>query len=181
MATDMVSSPLTFRGRILYAVGCGLLTFVIRRFGRETYERPKPHEGLSRIACIDDDLKWADGDGVRALIEVDTEAVCPRCAEGRGCGAGIFSGAGRVRRLEARIPHDLDVAVGGAVEGRLEHQVEIVGIRETIKTTVTDIEMFRKLLDEGVIGDRMHSLSLRMRMGDGWGERAYLDRQPFFR
>jgi sigma-E factor negative regulatory protein RseC len=56
-----------------------------------------------------------ESDGVLALIEVDTEAVCPRCAEGRGCGAGIFSGAGRVRRVEARIPHGLDVAVGDVV------------------------------------------------------------------
>ena len=33
MATDMVTSPLTFRGRFLFGLGCGLLTFVIRRFG----------------------------------------------------------------------------------------------------------------------------------------------------
>jgi elongation factor Tu len=32
-------------------------------------------------------------------------------------------------------------------------EVEIVGIRDTQKTTVTDIEMFRKLLDEGRAGD----------------------------
>ena len=56
-----------------------------------------------------------DGDGVRALIEVEAEAVCPRCAEGRGCGAGILSGAGRVRRVEARIPRGLDVVVGDIV------------------------------------------------------------------
>ena len=56
-----------------------------------------------------------DGDGVRALIEVEAEAVCPRCAEGRGCGAGILSGAGRVRRVEARIPRGLDVVVGDVV------------------------------------------------------------------
>jgi Na+-translocating ferredoxin:NAD+ oxidoreductase subunit D len=33
MATDMVTSPLTFRGRILYGVGCGALTVVIRLIG----------------------------------------------------------------------------------------------------------------------------------------------------
>jgi D-apiose dehydrogenase len=38
----------------------------------------------------------------------------------------------------------------------------------------------RQVLDEGVIGEPTH-LYFRMRMGDGWGERAYLDRQPFFR
>ena len=34
-------------------------------------------------------------------------------------------------------------------------EVEIVGIRDTQKTTVTDIEMFRKLLDEGQAGDNV--------------------------
>ncbi|MFP4162954.1 MAG: RnfABCDGE type electron transport complex subunit D [Chitinispirillaceae bacterium] len=33
MATDMVTSPITPRGRILFGFGCGVLTFVIRKFG----------------------------------------------------------------------------------------------------------------------------------------------------
>lgn len=33
MATDMVTSPITPKGKILFAAGCGLLTFVIRKFG----------------------------------------------------------------------------------------------------------------------------------------------------
>jgi predicted dehydrogenase len=39
----------------------------------------------------------------------------------------------------------------------------------------------RKLLDSGVVGDNIHSMYFRSRMGDGWGENAYLDRQPYFR
>lgn len=39
----------------------------------------------------------------------------------------------------------------------------------------------RKLIDEGVIGDTLHSLYFRSRMGDGWGPEAYLGRQPYFR
>jgi elongation factor Tu len=49
---------------------------------------------------------------------------------------------------------------GTVVTGRIERgiikvgeEVEIVGIRDTQKTTVTGIEMFRKLLDEGRAGD----------------------------
>ena len=49
---------------------------------------------------------------------------------------------------------------GTVVTGRIERgvvkvgeEVEIIGIRDTVKTTVTDIEMFRKLLDEGRAGD----------------------------
>jgi len=33
MATDPVTSPITPNGRIIFAVGCGVLTFVIRKFG----------------------------------------------------------------------------------------------------------------------------------------------------
>jgi len=39
----------------------------------------------------------------------------------------------------------------------------------------------KKLLEQQVIGGRLHMLNLRCRMGDGWGEDAYLDRQPYFR
>ncbi len=38
-----------------------------------------------------------------------------------------------------------------------------------------------RLLSSGVIGDQLHSLYFRMRQGDGWGDDAYLDRQPYFR
>ncbi|HEY1049650.1 MAG TPA: elongation factor Tu [Prosthecobacter sp.] len=51
---------------------------------------------------------------------------------------------------------------GTVCTGRVERgivkkmsEVEIVGIRPTVKTTVTDIEMFRKLLDEGRAGDNV--------------------------
>ena len=51
---------------------------------------------------------------------------------------------------------------GTVCTGRVERgivkkmeEVEIVGIRDTVKTTVTDIEMFRKLLDEGRAGDNV--------------------------
>ena len=46
----------------------------------------------------------------------------------------------------------------GRVERGIVHkmeEVEVVGIRDTQKTTVTDIEMFRKLLDEGRAGDNV--------------------------
>ncbi len=49
---------------------------------------------------------------------------------------------------------------GTVVTGRIEtgivkvgQEVEIVGLRDTQKTTVTGIEMFKKLLDEGMAGD----------------------------
>lgn len=33
MATDMVTSPITPMGKIVFAAGCGVLTFVIRKYG----------------------------------------------------------------------------------------------------------------------------------------------------
>ncbi|CAD7338223.1 elongation factor Tu [Sphingomonadales bacterium 56] len=54
---------------------------------------------------------------------------------------------------------------GTVVTGRVEtgivkvgEEVEIVGIRDTRKTTVTGVEMFRKLLDQGEAGDNIGAL-----------------------
>jgi elongation factor Tu len=54
---------------------------------------------------------------------------------------------------------------GTVVTGRVERgivkvgeEVEIVGIRPTKKTTVTGVEMFRKLLDQGEAGDNIGAL-----------------------
>uniref|UniRef100_UPI000382D2F2 EF-Tu C-terminal domain-related protein n=1 Tax=Thioalkalivibrio sp. ALJ21 TaxID=1158764 RepID=UPI000382D2F2 len=51
---------------------------------------------------------------------------------------------------------------GTVVTGRIERgvvkvgeEIEIVGIRDTQKTTVTGVEMFRKLLDQGEAGDNV--------------------------
>ena len=54
---------------------------------------------------------------------------------------------------------------GTVVTGRIERgvvkvgeEVEIVGIRDTVKSTVTGVEMFRKLLDQGEAGDNVGCL-----------------------
>jgi len=54
---------------------------------------------------------------------------------------------------------------GTVVTGRIEQgivkvgdEVEIVGIKDTTKTTVTGVEMFRKLLDQGEAGDNVGAL-----------------------
>lgn len=54
---------------------------------------------------------------------------------------------------------------GTVVTGRVERgrivageEVEIVGLRPTIKTVVTSVEMFRKILDEGIAGDNIGCL-----------------------
>jgi elongation factor Tu len=54
---------------------------------------------------------------------------------------------------------------GTVVTGRVERgivkvgdEVEIVGIKDTVKTTCTGVEMFRKLLDQGQAGDNIGAL-----------------------
>ncbi len=54
---------------------------------------------------------------------------------------------------------------GTVVTGRVERgivkvgeEVEIIGYRDTVKTTVTGVEMFRKLLDQGQAGDNIGAL-----------------------
>ncbi|WP_275438987.1 EF-Tu/IF-2/RF-3 family GTPase, partial [Comamonas aquatica] len=51
---------------------------------------------------------------------------------------------------------------GTVVTGRIERgiikvgeEIEIVGIKDTQKTTCTGVEMFRKLLDQGQAGDNV--------------------------
>ncbi|HEX9449566.1 MAG TPA: elongation factor Tu, partial [Dongiaceae bacterium] len=54
---------------------------------------------------------------------------------------------------------------GTVVTGRIERgivkvgeEVEIIGLKPTVKTTVTGVEMFRKLLDSGEAGDNIGAL-----------------------
>ena len=68
--------------------------------------------------------------------------------------------------------------------------------RELVETTCTrDVRLMvhenfrfqpwyrtiKRLLSEQAIGDKLHTLSFRARMGDGWQQDAYLARQPYFR
>jgi elongation factor Tu len=61
----------------------------------------------------------------------------------------VFSISGRGTVVTGRIDRGI-VKVG--------EEVEIIGIRDTVKTVVTGVEMFRKLLDEGRAGDNIGAL-----------------------
>ena len=52
------------------------------------------------------------------------------------------------------------VATGRVERGtvKVQDKVEIVGIKETVETTVTGVEMFRKLLDQAMAGDNIGAL-----------------------
>ena len=62
---------------------------------------------------------------------------------------------------------------GTVVTGRVEtgivkvgEEVEVIGIRDTQKTTVTGVEMFRKLLDQGEAGDNIGALVRGLKRDD---------------
>ena len=62
---------------------------------------------------------------------------------------------------------------GTVVTGRIERgiikvgeEVEVIGIRDTQKTTVTGVEMFRKLLDQGQAGDNVGLLVRGLKRDD---------------
>ena len=62
---------------------------------------------------------------------------------------------------------------GTVATGRIERgiihtgdKVEVVGIRDTTETTITGVEMFRKILDEGMAGDNAGLLLRGMKRED---------------
>jgi len=60
------------------------------------------------------------------------------------------------------------VATGRIERGRIKvgEEVEIVGLRDTAKTVVTGVEMFKKLLDEGHAGDNVGCLLRGLKRDD---------------
>jgi sigma-E factor negative regulatory protein RseC len=60
------------------------------------------------------------GGASSAFLEIDPLAACPRCANGRGCGAGVFATTGGPRRIDALVAPGLSVVPGERVALELE-------------------------------------------------------------
>ena len=88
---------------------------------------------------------------ILALMDaLDASVPMPERADGQA-----VPDADRRRVLDFGPRHGGDGARGsGQGEGRAK-KIEIVGFRPTMKKVVTGVEMFRKLLDEGVAGDNI--------------------------
>lgn len=54
--------------------------------------------------------------GRRVTVDLDSVPVCPRCAEGRGCGAGFLAGTGQSRQLETSVDSGVPLVNGDRVE-----------------------------------------------------------------
>src|SRR5690554_5197164 len=107
----------------------------------------------SALAALEDSNKEIGEDAVRQLMaEVDQYIPTPERPVDQPFLMPIedvFSISGRGTVVTGRVERGI-VKVG--------EEVEIVGIKPTSKTTVTGVEMFRKLLDQGQAGDNIGAL-----------------------
>ncbi|MBD8666090.1 elongation factor Tu, partial [Rhizobium sp. CFBP 8752] len=107
----------------------------------------------SALAALEDSNKKIGEDAVRELMAaVDAYIPTPERPIDQPFLLPIedvFSISGRGTVVTGRVERGI-VKVG--------EEVEIVGIRATTKTTVTGVEMFRKLLDQGQAGDNIGAL-----------------------
>ena len=101
-------------------------------------------------------LQGLEGDGAPAILElmeaVDNFIPDPERATDKAflmSVEDVFSISGRGTVATGRIECG-EIKVG--------EEVEIVGMKDTVKTTVTGVEMFRKLLDSGMAGDNVGCL-----------------------
>src|SRR6201991_2130602 len=104
----------------------------------------------SALAALEDSNKELGHDAILKLMEaVDASIPQPDRPIDQPFlmpGEDVFSISGRGTVVTGRVERGI-VKVG--------EEIEIVGIRPTQKTTVTGVEMFRKLLDQGQAGDNV--------------------------
>ena len=55
-------------------------------------------------------------DGMHAIVAVAEAPVCPRCAAGKGCGAGLLAAQSGERSIEAAVPPGMAISVNDDVE-----------------------------------------------------------------
>ena len=113
-------------------------TPIIQGSALEALENP---EDESKAKCIWDLIEAVDSWVPEPERDIDKPFLMPV--------EDVFSISGR------------GTVATGRVESGVIHvgdEIEIVGIRETQKTTITGVEMFRKILDEGQAGDNIGAL-----------------------
>ena len=104
----------------------------------------------SALAALEDSNETIGREAIKALMEaVDTYIPQPERPKDQPFLMPIedvFSISGRGTVVTGRIERGI-VNVG--------EEIEIVGLKDTVKTTCTGVEMFRKLLDQGEAGDNV--------------------------
>ena len=105
----------------------------------------------SALGALNGEQKWVDQIMV-LMNEVDTYIPTPERAIDQPFlmpVEDVFTITGRGTVVTGRVERGV-VKVG--------EEIEIVGIKDTIKSTCTGVEMFRKLLDQGQAGDNIGAL-----------------------
>ena len=107
----------------------------------------------SALMALEDKNKELGHDAVLKLMEA-VDSYIPQPARDRDRPflmpiEDVFSISGRGTVVTGRVERGI-VKVG--------EEIEIVGLKDTIKTVVTGVEMFRKLLDQGEAGDNIGAL-----------------------
>ena len=125
-------------------------------------------ELLSDYEYPGDDIPIVSGSALAALENRDDAIGRDKVAELMSAIDGYIPTPDRPRDQPFLMPIEDVFSISGrgtVVTGRVERgvinvgdEVEIVGIRETSKTTCTGVEMFRKLLDTGEAGDNIGAL-----------------------
>ena len=108
--------------------------------------------GSAKLALEDDKGELGWGSIMKLMEEVDRYIPLPERPRDQPFLMPIedvFSISGRGTVVTGRIERGI-IKVG--------EEVEIVGIKPTVKTVVTGVEMFRKLLDQGEAGDNVGCL-----------------------
>ncbi len=97
---------------------------------------------------------------------------------------------GRLELIEQVAQRGLPIISQKPLAENYSTAAQIVGIVSRSASTLMVHENFRfqpwyreikRWLDGGTIGNKLHSITMRTRLGDGWGADAYLSRQPYFR
>jgi elongation factor Tu len=106
-------------------------------------------KGSAKLAMEGDKGEMGEGSIMRLAEALDSYIPTPkRATEGTFLMPveDVFSISGRGTVVTGRVERGV-IKVG--------EEIEIVGIRPTLKTTCTGVEMFRKLLDQGQAGDNV--------------------------
>ncbi len=125
-------------------------------------------ELLSSYDFPGDDIPIVSGSALAALEGRDDDIGATKIAELMKAVDDYIPTPERPRDQPFLMPIEDVFSISGrgtVVTGRVERgivkvgeEVEIIGIRDTQKSTVTGVEMFRKLLDQGEAGDNIGAL-----------------------
>jgi len=122
-------------------------------------------ELLSKYEYPGDDIPVIRGSALQALENPEDEAKTKCVWDLMGALDTYFPIPDRPVDKDFLMPIEDIFSISGrgtVATGRIEtgiikvgEEVEIVGFRDTLKTTITGVEMFRKLLDDGQAGDNV--------------------------